>query len=312
MPSSKSSPDSPAVLVLVGPTAVGKTAVAVVLAERFGGEIINCDSMQVYRGFDIGTDKPGPDERRRVPHHLLDVVDGRTQFTAADFASRAAEAITGIIGRGRRPIVAGGTGLYMKALFDGLFPGPSRDDIVRSGLDEEARRGGLDVLYDRLAGIDPAYAAKVGRADRVRIVRALEVHAVTGIPLSVHFERTAGFLPGAATIKIGLRLDREELRRRIDARVERMFQRGLVEEVRGLLAGGIPETAPPFKALGYRHVLRILRGEMTTDEAVAATKIETRRYAKRQMTWFRKAADVVWFDAAEPDRIGAFVAGRWT
>jgi tRNA dimethylallyltransferase len=283
-------------VVLVGPTAAGKSAMALVLAERFDGEIISCDSMQVYRGFDIGTDKPGPQERRVIPHHLIDIRDGREQFTAADFAILASRTIGEITARGRLPIVAGGTGLYVKALLDGLFPGPGRDESIRAGLDEEARRDGLDVLYARLEAVDPTYAAKIGRRDRIRIVRALEVRAVTGTALSEHFRRTAGFVPGYRTIRIGLERERGDLCRRIEERTARMFARGLVDEVRGLLASGLDDSAPPFKALGYRHALAVLRGGMTAEEAASRTAVETRRYAKRQMTWFRREKRIMWLD----------------
>jgi tRNA dimethylallyltransferase len=307
MPSSELCSDRPIVPAIVGPTAVGKTSVSLALAERFGGEIINADSMQVYRGFDIGTDKPGPAERARIPHHLLDIVDGRTQFTAADFAVRAAEAVDSISRRGRLPIIVGGTGLYIKALFEGLFPGPGRDDAVRAALEEEARRDGWDVLRGRLQSLDPEYAAKIGPGDGIRIIRALEVQMVTGIPLSEHFRSTKSYLPDYRPVLVGLRRDRAALYRRIDERVERMFERGLVEEVRGLWAGGLEENAPPFKALGYRHVLRFLRGESTLEEAQAGTKADTRHYAKRQETWFRKTPGLVWFDADDDGAVAAHI-----
>jgi tRNA dimethylallyltransferase len=310
MRSSKPSPDRRVVLAVVGPTAAGKSAVAVALAERFGGEIVSCDSMQVYRGFDIGTDKPGPEERRRAPHHLLDIVDSSTQFTAADFAGRAALAIAGITERGHLPIVAGGTGLYLKALFEGLFPDSGRDPAVRARLEEEARGEGLASLRRRLAEVDPAYAAKTGERDRVRIIRALEVYAVTGVPLSSHFPDTAGYLPGYRAVKIGLLPERPELYRRIEKRVDEMFARGLVDEVRGLLGAGVEETSPPFRALGYGPVLRHLRGEITLAEATALTKMETRRYAKRQITWFRKMPEITWFGVADIATIAVFVAGQ--
>jgi tRNA dimethylallyltransferase len=307
MPSSGPSSDRPIVPAVVGPTAVGKTSVSLALAERFGGEIINADSMQVYRGFDIGTDKPGPAERARIPHHLLDIVDGRTQFTAADFAVRAAEAVDSISQRGRLPIIVGGSGLYIKALFEGLFPGPGRDDAVRAALEEEARRDGWDGLRGRLLSLDPEYAAKIGPGDGIRIIRALEVRTVTGIPLSEHFRSTKSYLPGYRPVLVGLRRDRAALYRRIDERVEQMFERGLVEEVRGLRAGGLEESAPPFKALGYRHVLRFLRGESTLEEAKAGTKADTRHYAKRQETWFRKTPGLVWFDADDGGAVAAHI-----
>ncbi len=307
MLSSASSSEGRVLVLLVGPTAVGKTALSVLLAERFGAEIISCDSMQVYRGFDIGTDKPGLEERRRVPHHLVDILDGREQFTAADFAARAARAVADITSRGRLPMVVGGTGLYVKALIDGLFPGPGRDEAVRAGLEEEVLRVGLDALYARLEAVDPAYAAKIGRRDRIRIVRALEVQTVTGIALSEHFRNTAGFLPGYRPVAIGLRRERAELVARIEARIARMFERGLIEEVRGLVASGLPESAPPFKALGYRHALAVLRGEMSPAEAASRTAMDTRRYAKRQMTWFRGMEGIRWFEADDLEGAAAHV-----
>ncbi len=273
---------------------MGKSRVAVDLALRFEGEVINGDSVQVYRGFDIGTDKPGPEARRGVRHHLIDIVDPVVQFTAADFVREALAAAREIARRGRLPIVAGGTGLYLKALLDGLFPGPGRDEALRKALESEARERGLEPLFRRLEAVDPAYARKIGERDRIRIVRALEVYEATGRPLSEHFLRTESPVKGIDVVRIGLRLDRQTLVRRIEDRVDRMFGKGLVEEVRGLLQRGIPESAPPFRALGYRHVLKHFRGEMSLEDTVARTKIDTRHYAKRQMTWFRKMDGVTW------------------
>ncbi len=288
-------PEAPVLVIVLGPTAVGKSRVAVDLALRFGGEVISGDSIQVYRGFDIGADKTGPGDRRGVPHHLIDIAGPEAQYTAADFVRDALAAARGIAARGRLPIVAGGTGLYIKALVDGLFPGPGRDPAVRAALEAEAAEKGLDALFRRLEAVDPDYARKVRSRDRVRIIRALEVHVTTGRPISEHFRETRSPVMGRMVVLLGLRLEREPLCRRIDDRVERMFARGLIEEVRGLLERGVPETAPPFRALGYSHVLRLLRGEIGREEAVALTKTDTRQYAKRQMTWFRKMAGVVWF-----------------
>jgi tRNA dimethylallyltransferase len=287
--------EAPLLAIVLGPTAVGKSRVAVDLALRFGGEVVSGDSIQVYRGFDIGTDKPGPDARRGVPHHLIDIVGPEVQYTAADFVRDALAAARDIAARGRLPIIAGGTGLYLKALVDGLFPGPGRDPALRASLEAEARERGLDALFRRLEAADPGYAGKIRGRDRVRIIRALEVLMTTGRPLSEHFRETRSPVAGRTLVRIGLTLERETLCRRIEDRVDRMFARGLIEEVRGLLARGVPASAAPFRALGYRHVVRHLAGEIGRDEAVALTKIETRQYAKRQMTWFRKMADVAWF-----------------
>ncbi|MEN6561380.1 MAG: tRNA (adenosine(37)-N6)-dimethylallyltransferase MiaA [Acidobacteriota bacterium] len=287
--------EAPVLVIVLGPTAVGKSRAAVDLALRFGGEVISGDSIQVYRGFDIGADKPGPEARRGVPHHLIDIIGPEVQYTAADFVRDALAAAGDIAARGRLPIVAGGTGLYLKALLDGLFPGPGRDPALRESLEAEARERGLDALFGRLEAADPDYARKIRGRDRVRIIRALEVLMTTGRPLSEHFRETRSPVAGRKLVRIGLTLDRETLCRRIEDRVDRMFARGLVEEVRGLLARGVPASAPPFRALGYRHVVRHLAGEIGRGEAAALTKIETRQYAKRQMTWFRKMADVDWF-----------------
>lgn len=290
-------PETPNLAILLGPTAVGKSRAAVGLAREFDGEIINGDSIQVYKGFDIGAAKPSAEDRRAVPHHLFDIAEPDVQFTAADFVREALAAAAGIVERGRLPLVVGGTGLYLKALVDGLFPGPGRDPALRAELEAEARDRGLETLFRRLEKVDPAYACKIRCRDRIRIIRALEVWSLTGRPLSEHFGRTVSPTAGYRVLKLGLELERAALYRRIDERVERMFDRGLVEEVRELLARGVHEDAPPFRALGYRHALACLRGDLTAEEARALTKTDTRRYAKRQMTWFRKMDGVAWFSA---------------
>ncbi|HYA48152.1 MAG TPA: tRNA (adenosine(37)-N6)-dimethylallyltransferase MiaA [Burkholderiales bacterium] len=292
-------PEAPNLVIILGPTAVGKSRAALGLAERFGGEIINGDSIQVYKGFDIGTDKPSPEDRRAVAHHLIDIVEPDVQFTAADFVREALAAAADIVRRRRVPFIVGGTGLYLKALVDGLFPGPGRDPALRAALEAAATKKGLEALFRELEAVDPAYARKVRSRDRVRIIRALEVHRLTGRPLSEHFLGTASPTSGYRVVKTGLRLERQALCRRIEDRVERMFERGLVDEVRGLLRRGVSEDVPPFRALGYRHVLSHLRGGLSLEEAKALTRQDTRRYAKRQMTWFRKMDGVVWFSAAD-------------
>jgi tRNA dimethylallyltransferase len=274
---------------------VGKSRAAVRAALLLGGEVINADSVQVYKGFDIGTDKPGPELRGRVPHHLLDIVEPSVQFTAADFVREALRSAADILARGLVPLVVGGTGLYVKALTEGLFPGPGRDPELRAALETAAAAAGLETLFARLETVDPAYAATIRSRDRVRIIRALEVYESTGRPISAHFRDTTSPVRNYKVHKIGLRLERSELNRRIESRVERMFDRGLVAEVRSLLGGGVPRSAPPFGALGYRHVLAFLDGRMDLETAKAMTKQDTRRYAKRQMTWFRKMAGVAWF-----------------
>ncbi len=286
---------------------MGKTRTAVTLAVAFGGEIINADSVQVYAGFDIGTDKPSPEERARVPHHLLDIVGPEVQFTAADFVREAVRAAEDILARGRVPFVVGGTGLYVKALVEGLFPGPGRDPEIRAGLEAEAREKGLGALFARLEAADPDYARTVRSRDRIRIIRALEVYEVTGRPISEHFRRTASPVAGWNIVRIGLTLPRPRLYRRIEERVERMFERGLVDEVKGLLARGVRPGAPPFRALGYRHVLAYLDGRTALENTKALIKLDTRHYAKRQETWFRKMSGLAWFSPDDLDGLEEYL-----
>jgi len=280
------------------------------LARRFNGEIVSCDSMQVYRGFDIGTDKPTPDDRQAIRHHLIDIVDPAAQFTAADFVREALHAIRLIWKDRKIPFIVGGTGLYLKALLDGLFPGPGKDPLLRSKLEERARAGGIEELYRQLETVDPVYARLVSPRDRVRIIRALEVFEKTGKPLSQHFKNTISPVAGFHLLKIGLKLERKELYRKIEERVDKMFRRGLVEEARCLLEKGIAADSPPFRALGYKPVLRHLNGEITLEEAVDQVKKDTRHYAKRQMTWFRKMEGVRWFEADNTEPISSAVAAH--
>lgn len=290
---------------------MGKSAAGVYLARRFGGEIINCDSMQVYRGFDIGTDKPTPEMRKLVPHHLLDVAEASAQFTAADFVRQALAAVRVVEERGRLPFVVGGTGLYLKALLDGLFPGPGRNPELRRRLEREAAEKGLQSLHRQLEDVDPRYARLIGEKDKVRIIRALEVFRLTGMPISEHFENTRSELADFHLLKIGLQLEREELYRMIEERVDRMFERGIVAEVGGLLAAGVEEDAPPFRALGYKHVLAHLKGKIPLDEAKRLTKQETRQYAKRQLSWFRKMTGVSWLAAGDHAALAEFLEAQF-
>ena len=282
-------------IVILGPTGVGKSSTAVKLAKELGGEIINCDSMQVYKAFNIGTDKIPLDKREGIPHHLLDVVDPSTQFTAADFVALALKAASTIINKKRLPFIVGGTGLYLKALIDGLFPGGKSNPKIRQKLEKEAKKKGLESLRAKLKEVDPVYSQKIHSNDKVRIIRALEVYLSTKKPFSEHFSRTKSSVEDFNIIKIGLKLERQEIYKRIEQRTDNMFERGLIQEVEDLLQKGIDAYSPPFRALGYKHALQYLKKEIPLEEAISLTKRDTRRYAKRQMTWFKKMKGIEWF-----------------
>jgi tRNA dimethylallyltransferase len=286
-------------IAVVGPTASGKSALALRIARERGGEIVSCDSLQVYRGLDVGTAKPTPEERRLVPHHLIDVVSPDEVFSAAEYALRARDALAAIAGRGRLPLVAGGSGLYLRALLQGLFAGPARDEHLRRRLERLAGRFGDARLHRVLARGDPETAARLRPRDRVRVVRALEVLFTTGRPISSHHREGSEPLVGFHVLLVGLGLDRQELRRRVEARTRGMMEGGLVEEVRGLLARGYPADLRPLQSIGYRQVVALLQGRMSRQEAEREIVTETMRFAKRQMTWFRHQASVTWFEDAD-------------
>lgn len=291
----------PRVLAVLGPTATGKSALGLALAERFGGEIVNCDSTAVYRGFDIGTDKVPLPERRGIPHHLVDVVDPTEEYTAARYAREAAAVIRKILARGRVPIIVGGTGFYYRALTRGLFPGPGRHPELRARLDRLAARYGVERLWRLVRRVDPESARRIQPRDRVRLVRALEVYFVTGRPLTAHFAETRAPLDFCRVHAVALRLPAAAIAERVARRVDQQFARGIVDEVRGLLARGVPRTARPFGGLVYRQVLEMLDG--VRDEAATRALIvqENRRYARRQLIWFRKEPNLVWFDGPGED-----------
>jgi tRNA dimethylallyltransferase len=295
------------VVILLGPTAVGKSRTASRLAEILNGEIINCDSMQVYQGFDIGTDKVSAEMQKNIPHHLVDILLPAQQFTAAEFVRLAVAAVSKILERERLPIITGGTGLYLKALISGLFPLDKRDPLLRKRLQKEAEQKGLEHLRNKLKKVDPNYYNKIGANDKIRIIRALEVFYLTKKPISEHFKETKPPLHDFKIIKIGLKLERKDLYDRIEKRVDDMFQRGIIEETKKLLAAGVPENAPPFRALGYKQVLEFLRGEINKEEAVSRIKTETRHYAKRQITWFKKMDGINWFNPEDLEDIVEFL-----
>jgi len=301
----------PRVILLVGPTGVGKTGLALEIAGRFGGEIVGADSLQVYRGMDIGTAKPTPGERQRVPHHLIDVVDPDQPFDASRYRDLAREAIARL-DREKKPVfVVGGSGLYIRALLGGLIAGPGADEALRATLREELRRGGVSALYEKLRSKDEKAAAQVNPGDGVRIIRALEVLEATGRSIvDYQKEHRFGEQPYEA-LKIGLMLERDRLLENIGIRTERMIADGFVEEVRRLLAMGYDRSLKPMQSLGYRHVCAYLAGEEGLEGTVRMIKRDTYRYAKRQMTWFAAEREIVWFSPADvekaTERIGRFL-----
>ncbi len=307
---------SPLTVILVGPTAVGKSAAALALALLLDAEVVAADSLQVYCSLTIGSAKPSPDERRRVPHHMLDLVDPEEPFTAMDYAGRARRVIQEIWGRGRVPLIVGGTGLYIRAVVRGLFHGPGREGRVRCALYREAHESGPQSLHRRLSQVDPEAAARIHPHDAFRIVRALEVFAASGYPLSRWQADGRGgeALPGQI-LWYGLERQRSDLYSRIEARVEEMIARGIVEEVRGLLDQGYSPLLKPLQALGYRHVSCFLRRELSWEETVRLWKRDSRRYAKRQMTWFRREEGVEWLmlhPESRPEAVARGIAQRIT
>jgi len=283
-------------VAILGPTATGKSALALRVAERFGGEIINCDSTAVYRGFDIGTDKIAVADRRGIPHHLIDIVDPTDEYTAAQFARDAAQVVREIYARGRLPILAGGTGFYYRALIRGLFPGPGKDTALRRRLELIAERRGVTCLHRMLKRVDAESALRIQPRDLKRLVRALEVYFLTGRPLTAHFAETVSPLADVQVIAIALRLPAAVTSERVTRRVDEQFARGLVDEIRTLLAHGIPEAARPFGGLVYRQALEHLHGVRDEPATRALIAQENRRYARRQLIWFRKEPNLVWFD----------------
>jgi len=282
------------VLILVGPTGVGKTEVGFHLARLADGEIISADSRQVYRGMDIGTAKPPEWMRKEIPHHLIDVVDPGEEYTCKMFEQDARKATSEILDRGRVPVVVGGTGLYVRALTEGIFEGPGKDENLRARLSEEAKVRGKQAMWNRLHSVDPEKARGVDPENLVRVIRALEVHELSGRPMS-ELEQEAVPL-GIPFVKFGLTRAREELYRTIDRRVDSMLEAGLVDEVKGLVESGYGNAAPVRDSLGYQEIIQYFEGAITYQEAARLIKRNTRRFAKRQMTWFRKEKDIAWLD----------------
>jgi len=286
----------PVVVVVVGATASGKSELAVRLAERLDGEVVNADSMQMYRGMDIGTAKPAAELLQRVPHHLLGIVAPDVNFTAADFQQEARRVINEIHARGRIPIVVGGTGLYIRVLLHGLSPSPGGDETFRAELTEIAAREGNEVLLERLRSVDPESAVRLHVNDRFRIIRALEVYQQSGRPFSA-YQSSHGFAEAwCSSLKIGIDVPREELYRRINRRVEQMLVDGLVDEVRGLLAAGYHPGLKALRSIGYKEICAYLAGTLTLSAATELIQRDSRHYAKRQLTWFKKEPEINWVE----------------
>ena len=281
---------------MLGPTASGKSALGLSLAERLGGEILNCDSTAVYRGFDIGTDKVPPDEQRGIPHHLIDIADPTEVYTAAQYARDANRVIREVHARGHLPILVGGTGFYYRALTRGLFPGPGADEELRARLERIAARKGPERLHRLLGRVDPDSASRIMPRDLKRLVRALEVYFSTGRPLTAHFADTRSPIADCEVIAVALKIPPDLTAERVARRVERQFERGIGDEVKGLLARGVPAEARPFGGLVYRQVMEMLRGVRDETATRALIVQENRRYARRQLIWFRKEPNLIWFD----------------
>jgi tRNA dimethylallyltransferase len=287
----------PLVVLLLGPTGSGKTALSLELAERFGGEIVSCDSVAVYRGMDVGSAKPAPEERTRAPHHLIDVADPDEPFTAGTYARAARAALDKIAARSRLPIVTGGTGLYLRALTEGLFAGPERSEELRDRLRNSAERLGSEWLHRILTRLDPERAKAVHANDTPKLIRAIEVCIAGRKPMTELLARDP--LTGYRLLRIGLNPTRAALYDRLNQRCAAMFANGLVEETRQLLSRFGPVKA--LDSLGYRQALAVVRGEASESEALAAAQQGHRNYAKRQLTWFRREPDVRWFEAFGDD-----------
>jgi tRNA dimethylallyltransferase len=298
-------------VAVVGPTALGKSALGVWLAEQFAGEVLACDSTQLYRGFDIGTAKPGQAERRGIPHHLIDILVPSEETTAGGYRQTALAVLDDLRRRGRLPILTVGTGLYLRALLEGLADVPQRSEELRGRLRASAEEHSPGYLHRLLTRLDRETAGKIAAADEQKLIRAIEVCVLARRPVSEVHRTGRTPLEGWRTLKIGLMPLREALYERIRARTDAMLEQGWLEEVRGLMRGGLPENAKPFDFIGYRELREVLRGEKKLEEARAAIQLATRRYAKRQLTWFRKEPGVHWLSGFGDDRGVQDEAREW-
>jgi tRNA dimethylallyltransferase len=294
-------------IIVLGPTGSGKSDLALAIAETFQGEIVNCDSLQLYRYLDIGTAKVPVSERRGIPHHLLDVINPDVVFTAGDYVRMARPVLDDIAGRGRIPVITGGTGFYLRALLNGLFTGPGRDDALREELASHPEE-----LHAKLLRIDPEAAARIHPNDTKKLIRAVEVCLLARKPLTEMFLENTEPLTGFRYLKIGLDPPRELLNDKLNLRCEAMFDKGLVEEVRQILAMGFAASAKAFDAIGYREAILFLEDKLTRSEAIERARISTRQYAKRQRTWFRRELEVEWLPSFGIDTQTSELALRLT
>ena len=297
------------IICIAGPTASGKTALAVELAKELNGEVVSCDSMQIYKGMDIGTAKPTPGEMQGIPHHMIDVAEPDEDFSVSRYCSLAAPIVDDILSRGKTAIIAGGTGLYMDSLIQGNDFAPFPSTGVRERLEQEAEAQGIQVLFDRLAAIDPEAAGKLHLSDRKRIIRALEVYLETGETITAHNRKTQLIPPRYSPLWLGLDFEnRADLYGRIDRRVGLMLEQGLIAEIQGLLAAGIPPKCTAMQAIGYKEFVAALKGECTIAEAADQVRQSSRRYAKRQLTWFRRNQKIHWLIRQEGRSGGEILA----
>jgi len=308
----------PRLLVLIGPTAVGKTSLSLHIAKAWNAEIISGDSMQVYRGMDIGTAKLPLDEREGIPHHMIDICEPEHPFSAAEFQDRCRSLIRDIDSRGKLPFLVGGTGLYVESLcYEYEFAAAGSDEAFRKDMQRYAEASGADALHAKLREVDPASAERLHPNDRRRVIRALEIHHLTGETMSSQLEGQKKRSPYELCI-VGLTMDRQKLYDRVDLRVDLMMAEGLEDEVRRLLERGVPESAVSMQGLGYKELVPYIKGERSLEEAVYLLKRDTRHFAKRQLSWFRHMKDIAWVDAGDAsnfvvmrDAIHAIIAGKF-